>query len=426
MKRINLISPPAIGLKDKLSYPPLGLLYLASNLEGKHEVKVQNMVAIDEPLETDFDIFGISMHSNASLDPARKIMQDIRRSNGSALLVVGGAFPTSMAEFTLKNTEADVVVVGEGERVFSELCAAEELEDVRGIVYKNNSQIVHNDPQDLIKDLDMINFPARSLLPRAMIRHEGKVHHSDKPATTIFGSRGCAYNCSFCDTELWRRRWRSRSPENIIAEIEQVKTEYGIDWFRFPDDCLNLNKKWFVDFCQKISKCNINWTMLSRADALDLELLKLMKAAGCREVFFGFETGSQRILDLMQKKITVAQNIKAVEMCREVGITNCAYMLFGFPGEDQTTIDETKNFLLTAKPDKSRITQFIPIPGSDVWRNPQKYKVKIKYNFGEHWCFDCHPFALDYEYIGNDKMEELRGEIMRFYQEQGYFKGWTN
>lgn len=426
MKRINLISPPAVGLKDKLSYPPLGLLYLASNLEGGHKIKVQNMVTIDEPIDIECDIFGISMHSNASLDPARKIMQDIRKSNRSALLVAGGAFPTSMAEFTLENTEADVVVVGEGERVFSDLCAAGELEDVKGIVYKRDSQIVRNPPQDLIKDLDLINFPARSLLPRSMIRHEGKVHHSDKPATTVFGSRGCAYNCSFCDTELWRRRWRSRSPENIIAEIDQVRAEYGIDWFRFPDDCLNLNKKWFVDFCQKISKCKISWTMLSRADALDGDLLELMKQAGCREVFFGFETGSQKLLDLMQKKITVEQNIGAVEACRKAGITSCAYMLFGFPGEDEQTIEETKKFLIKAKPDKSRITQFIPIPGSDVWRDPQKYKVKIKHNFGEHWCFDCHPFALDYEYIGNDKMEELRADIMNFYQKQGYFKGWAN
>lgn len=426
MKKINLISPPATGLKDKLSYPPLGLLYLASNLDGSYQVKVQNMVTMEEFLDTDFDIFGVTIHSNASLEPGREVMRIIRENNSSALIVVGGAFPTSMAEFTLNNTEADIVVLGEGERVFSNLCKGKKLEDLKGIVYKQGSQIIHNQPQELVKDLDTINFPARSLLPRSMIKHEGKVHHSDKPATTIFGSRGCTYNCTFCDTELWRRRWRSRSPENIIAEIEEVKVEYGIDWFRFPDDCLNLNRKWFVDFCQKISKQNIRWTILSRADRLDLGLLKLMKQSGCREIFFGFETGSQKLLDLMDKRITVKQNIEAVRMCRKAGIISCAYMLFGFPGEDETTIAETKKFLLTAKPDKSRITQFIPVPGSEVWRNPEKYRVKIKYNFADHWCFDCHPFALDYQYIGNDKMDELRTEIMDFYKNQGYFKGWSN
>ena len=424
MKRIKLISPPAAGLRDKLSYPPLGLLYLASNLDGEYEVNVQNMVSMDEPIGSNYDIFGISIHGNASYEPAKQIIKNIRDMNKLALIVAGGAFPTSMAEFTLKNTTADIVVVGEGERVFANICREKDLSAINGIVYKKENKIIHNRLAELIKNLDTINFPGRHLLPPYMIRHEGKVHHSNKPATTIFGTRGCAYNCAFCDIELWRRKWRSRSAENIIAEVEEVKAEYDIRWFRFPDDCLNLNKKWFVDFCKKIMKCNINWTMLSRADMLDIELLRLMKRAGCREIFFGFETGSQKLLNLMQKRITVEQNVKAIEMCRKVGMVSCAYMMFGFPGEDVKTVEETKNFLMKAKPDKSRITQFIPIPGSDVWSNPDKYKVKIKNNFSDHWCFDSHPFALEYEYINSETMEELRRDMMNFYHRQGYFKGW--
>lgn len=425
MKKILLISPPALGLADKLSYPPLGLLYLASNLGGEYEVKVINAVDLNEPIDYSQDIFGVSIHGNSSYEPAKRMMEKIRGANKKALIVVGGAFPTNMAEFTLKSTEADMVVIGEGEIVFSNICKGKDPSTIKGIVYKDrDGKIKFNEMEKLIADLDTIAFPARRLLPRHMIGHEGGVHHSDQPATTIFATRGCVFNCSFCDTSLWRRRWRSRSPENIIAEIEEVKREYDIHWFRFPDDCLNLNRKWFVDFCQKITPCDIQWTMLSRSDTLDMELLRLMKEAGCREIFFGFESGSQRLLDMMQKKTKVEQNIKAIEMCRKAGILSCAYMMFGFPGEDAESVEETKKFLIEAKPDKSRISQFIPVPGTDVWNNPDKYNVKIRENFSDCWYFDCPDFALDYEYIGNDKMKSLRREIMDFYKKQGFFKGW--
>lgn len=430
MKKVLLISPPAHGLKDKISYPPLGLLYLASNLRVPCEVEVLNMLEQEEEARYDFDIFGISIHSVSTFLPAQKLSRKIRSANKDAPIIMGGSFPTSMSEYTLKNTDADVVVMGEGERVFSDICGmdsfdAKDLERVRGIAYKSDSGIFSNPLEELVKNLDDLKFPARHLLPRNMIRHEGKVHHSDKPATTLFATRGCAFNCSFCDTNLWRRKWRSRTPENIIAEIEEVKKEYDVHWFRFPDDCITLSKKWFHDFCRKIRKCNIGWTVLSRSDAIDLETLGLMKEAGCEEIFFGFESGSQKLLDAMQKKVTVEQNIKAIELCRRAGITSCAYMMFGFPGEDETTVEETKQFLSKAAPDKTRISTFIPIPGTDVWNNPEKYNIKIKDNFTDYWYFDSPDFGLEYQYIGNDKMEELRRDIMNFYGEQGYFKEWT-
>lgn len=424
MKKIALISPPAFGLKDKLAYPPLGLLYLASNIEGDYQIKIFNMLSMDDAIDDGFDIYGISIHSSSSYGPAKQIAHFIRQRNPSALIVTGGAFPTSMSAYTLENTDADVAVIGEGEIVFSKLAKGLSFEHVKGIVYKKSGQIVTNEPEPLIANLDSIRFPARNLLPKEMISHEGKVHHSDQAATTIFGTRGCVYNCAFCDTSLWRRRWRSRSPENIIAEIDEVKRDYGIGWFRFPDDCLDLDRKWFADFCRKIKECAVQWTMLSRADRLDEEILGLAKEAGCREIFFGFETGSQRLLDIMGKKITVAQNIEAIKLCRKVGITSCAYMLFAFPGEDAQSIEETKQFLRAAGPDKSRISQFIPVPGSDVWLHPEKYRIRIKSNFEEHWYFDNPDFAVEYDYIGNETMAQLRRTIMDFYREQGYFVEW--
>ncbi len=135
----------------------------------------------------------------------------------------------------------------------------------------------------------------------------------------------------------------------------------------------------------------------------------------------------------MQKKAAVQRNIEAVELCRHAGILSCAYMMFGFPGEDEETIEQTKKFLLRARPDKSRISTFIPIPGTDVWENPSKYGVRIKQNFSDYWYFDdpdtnqLYPFALEYDYLcgGNPKMDLLRRDILNFYRQQSYLSGWA-
>lgn len=438
MQRILLISPPAPGLKDKLAYPPLGLLYLASNLEGERKLEILNMTEEHEQtfIKPGYDVYGISIHSVSTYEVAKRIADGIKKIDKNALIVAGGSFPTSMPEFTLQTTEIDVIVRGEGEAIFSNIVnldSRERLKDVLGVTHKTSGKIFKNPPEKLIENLDLIKFPARHLLPKSMIRYTGEVHHSSEPATTILATRGCPWSCYFCDKNIWSTKWRCRSPQNIKDEIELMQKEYDIHWIRFPDDNLTLNRKWFIEFCQKIAGCKIKWTCLSRGDTLDLEMLKIAKDSGCTEMFFGFESGSQRLLDAMNKKALVTKNARVIEMCKAVGITSCAYMMFGFPGEDEKTVEETIQFLLKTKPDKSRLSTFIAIPGTNVWDNPTKYNIRIKQNFTDYWYFDdpesgkLHPFSIEYDYLpgGNTKMEELRQRIIRFYKEEGYFEGWA-
>lgn len=432
-EKILLISPPASGLKEKLSYPPLGILYLASNVDGDPRISVMNMLTIDEPIKAGFDIYGVSIHSVSSYGEARRVIDRIREQEKEALIVVGGAFPTSMAKFTLETTKADVVVKSEGEVTFSQIVQGRPLKETKGIAYRKEGVIYQNAPQLLIEDLDTIKFPARHLLPRNHITHEGKVHHSDKPATTIFASRGCPWSCNYCQKDIWTRKWRSRSPENIREEIEQIKEEYDIHWFRFPDDNVTVNRDWFLRFCQMLKKAQVEWTILSRSDTLGLDMLKAARESGCQEIFFGFESGSQKMLDLMGRKNTVEQNKRAIEMCREVEIKSCAYMMFGFPGENQESVRETMEFLRRVKPDKARLSTFLPIPGTDVWEHPGKYGVRVRDNFADYWYFDdpetgeLYPFGLHYDYLegGNKEMNRLRQEMIKFFKEEGYISGWT-
>lgn len=434
-KKIVLINPPASGLKDPLAYPPLGLLYLAANVEGNHQISVLNMVKGDERIEPGADIYGVSIHSVSTYGEAKKVIDKIRRQEKETLIVVGGAFPTStsMAEFTLRNTPTDIVVRSEGEITFSEIVQGRPYQEVDGVSYTREGIVHHNPPQRLIEDLDTIKFPARYLLPREQIVHEGKVHHSDRPATTIFATRGCPWSCNYCQKDIWTRKWRSRSPENIKEEIGQMKQEYGIEWFRFPDDNITVNRDWFLQFCQVLKGAQVEWTFLSRSDTIDLEMLKAAKDSGCQEIFFGFESGSQRMLELMGRRNTVEQNAKAIRMCRQVGIKSCAYMMFGFPGENRESVRETMAFLKDVGPDKARLSTFIPIPGTDVWENPKEYRVRIKPNFEDFWYFDdpdtgeLYPFGLEYDYLegGNKQMDKLRRELIEFFGEEGYIGGWT-
>jgi radical SAM superfamily enzyme YgiQ (UPF0313 family) len=416
MAKIALIKPPARGLADQLAYPPMGLLYLASNIHGSHEIRVYNMEKTGERIKYDADVYGIGVHSVSSVDAAKAVSKRIRK-NTAAPVVWGGGFPTSMVDYSLEH--ADYVIRGEGEFAWN-FCVNNGFPKTERVI-----------DGGIIENLDSLAFPARHLLPRNHIRHEGRVHHTDKPSTTLFCTRGCFRDCAFCDRNISSRKWRHRSVENIVKEIKQIQAEYDIHWFRFPDDNLTLNRKWFGELCIALTPLDIEWTCLSRGDSLDLELLDVARNAGLREVFFGIESGSQRMLDLMNKQITVRENTEAIELCRRAGVVSCAYMMFGFPGEDRESVELTKQWLLDVRPDKSRVSTFVPIPGTDVWNNPQKYGVRVKPNFEDFWYFDdpvshkLYDFGLEYDYIGNDVMAELRLDVLDFYRREGFLVGWV-
>jgi radical SAM superfamily enzyme YgiQ (UPF0313 family) len=204
------------------------------------------------------------------------------------------------------------------------------------------------------------------------------------------------------------RNFRTRSVENIKMELRQLSNDYGIQWIRFPDDNLMLNKKWFNEFLDMMITTGLKWTCLARADDLTEDIVRKMRSARCQEIFFGVESGSQMLLNKMNKNIKVEKNINAIKICKEVGIKSCAYMMFGFPGEDEKTINETIQFLENTNPDKSRISQFLPIPGSDVYFHPEKYNIQIKFDPDNFWYFDDHNFCLKYLYITNEEMSKLR------------------
>lgn len=409
--KILLIKPPEAGLQDQSAYPPLGLMYLASALDKYSYFEPQIHLMEDMSLDAIplADVYGINVHSPGVYNEVKEIADFVGCSGKP--VCVGGAFPTSAPEFF----EDQIVFKGESEFSF--------LGFLRDLEAGKDKKIYTSVPCEKIDDLP---FPARHLLPDDRIVHTGGVHHSDGvPSTTVLLTRGCPFSCAFCDREIMGRNFRARSVSNIQAELKHLIQAYQIGWFRFPDDNLLVNKVWFNEFLDMIERLNVKWTCLARASDLDAPTAHRMKKSGCEEIFFGIETGSDELLKKMNKKSDVLDGLIAIERCKLAGIKSCAYMMFGFPGENEQTVADTMNFLKASRPDKSRISTFLPVPGSDVYNNPEKYGVKLRFDPDNFWYFDEHEFALDYTYIGNDRMSELRNDIMNFYVNEGYKDGWN-
>jgi len=220
-------------------------------------------------------------------------------------------------------------------------------------------------------DLDKLPLPARHLvdLREYTPEMEGK-------ATTIFTSRGCPYNCAFC-AKLTGNRVRFRSIDKVIEELLLLINQYGYTNIIFEDDNFCLKHDRVRTICKEIieRKLDINIRICPRADSVNNNLLDLLHKAGITEISFGIESGSQTMLNNMQKGTNIQTFKKAIHASKEVGMLVKIYLIVGFPGETEETLEETKQFVRDTQADKWLLQTFVPYPGTDVWNNPSKYQV---------------------------------------------------
>lgn len=357
---VCLINPPQTQLYQPLAYVPLGLAYIASMLEENGlSVVVNNLANADtnDPPIDDADIYGITC-ATSTYQAVTKISKSLN-SIGKRV-VVGGIHPSIFPEHTLRECRCDHVVVGDGEYSFLNV-----------VLGRQSSPIVTGKP---ILDLDKLPFPARHLFDNVVDTSGIHGQPNNEKATTMITSRGCPHNCSFCCKTPETTTPRSRSPQNIIDEIHQIVGDYGIEHIRFVDDAFTLSKKRIMNLCDLMRKeTDVTWICITRSDMLDTELLTSMKSAGCVEVHIGVESGSQRVLDLMNKRTTVETNFRAIQSIKNAGMLSKIYLMHGYPGETETDIAATKQFVIDAKPDKFTISQFTFIPGSAIWRTPPSW-----------------------------------------------------
>jgi len=380
-----LINPPRIQPRawGKPSVvPPLGLAYVAAVLEKAHEVRIidaptegwRNLRQIDETKyqvglsNTEIadkvkhwspSIVVIEIPFSGWIKPAFEVASTVKSIDKSISTVLEGPHPSARPKECLANPNVDFVVIGEPENTILELANALEKEapdfnGIRGIGFVQDGVPVITSPRPPLEDLDSLPFPARHLLPMeeyfAAVKENPLRGEIYKPWTEILTSRGCPYNCVFCTHHIvWGRKWRGRSPENVVDEIEQVVKTYHVKQVDFLDDNMTLDRKRMEDICDLIIKrgLRIEWFTPNgvRADTLDERLLTKMKKSGCKKIRVAPESGVQRVVDqIIKKNLDLKSVERAVVLCKKVGIKVGCFFVIGLIGETKEEINETIKF----------------------------------------------------------------------------------
>lgn len=362
MKKVALINPGTF--REHGIHEPINIGYIGAYLEQHGvAVKIIDQLAGDnvrKELE-DFkpDIVGVTATTPVIPD-AYKIADFSRSKN--ILTVIGGVHASVLPQEALGH--CDVVVVGEGEQAMLEIVQGKRASSIVSTAHINN--------------IDEIPMPARHLMNmRHYMRSKDNISGTHlyfvPPGTrvaAILTSRGCPYRCIFCYNSWRRTPVRFHSAERVIAEIQSLINNYKIGALFFFDDELFANKKRLSEICRmmKKEKIKLRWACQARSDAVDVPTLEMVKDAGCRQINFGFESGSQRILDILKNKtVTVGENSAAIGMCRKVGIISWGTFMIGNPTETLDDIEQTRKFIRASRLTAAMIHVTTPYPGTKLW-----------------------------------------------------------
>lgn len=393
--KVLFVNPPQTASKYKFMgviAPPLGIAYMAGVLQENHiDVEILDASAEDmdfkdvekELLKRKPDLVALTALT-PTIGRALETAQVVKETLPDSIVVMGGYHPTFNFIETLEDENVDIVIRGEGEYIMLNLVQALEnqssLHDVKGIVFedKNSKEIVVNPEAPLIQDLDELPFPALNLLPMKKYR----LLDMDTHMTTMITTRGCPMQCSFCSSAAMHgKKIRERSVENIVDEIEYLKTNYDIDTIAFMDDTFTLKKRKVIAICDEILKRNIEimWGCTSRVDTLDEKLLKKMKEAGCITIFIGVESADQQQLDNMCKNTTIAKIENAFKIAHKLKIRTIASVALGMPGDTKEIMNKTVKFVHKLKPNYAIYSLATPYPGTKFYKEAfEKNLIKIK------------------------------------------------
>ncbi|WP_455240619.1 B12-binding domain-containing radical SAM protein [Methanothermobacter tenebrarum] len=429
---INPLDKTHVSEMLELQAPPLNLMYLGASLEkASFSVKIlddnlkrwgyEQITKLVEKLNP--FIIGVTA-TTATIKNSLEYIKSIKRILPDVLTIIGGPHPTFLPIDTLKALkELDVVVIGEGEETFTELAEKYEkkgekgLEEVKGIAYRDQSKIRVNDPRPLIRDLDSLPFPARHLVPFK----EYETTKNDQ--AHIITSRGCIYSCEYCSSSLiMGKKFRARSPENVVDEIEELYDKYKIGEIGFIDDTFVLNKRRAHRIAEEIKErsLDITWSTSSRVNTINKQLLSNLKSAGLQSIYYGVESGSQRVLDLMNKKITLKQSEDAVKIAKDLEIEVMASFMFGYPGETPAEMDKTIDFSIKLDPDYAQYSILTPFPGTPIY-----YKVEKRGLIEKDWeKYTVLEPVIKYEKLGLSReivKRKLLEAYFKFYRRLSYY-----
>jgi magnesium-protoporphyrin IX monomethyl ester (oxidative) cyclase len=399
--KVLLIYPPfsLASYERPIVTPPLGLAYIGAVLEeAGHKVEILDTIALNwktpikikgrihlgqkwEDISDDIkrskpDAVGISCPFSCQSRNDHKVAELVKAYDTDVPVIMGGAHPSTLPKSVLQDQNVDYVVIGEGEltmlNLLKTLSKGASFNEIDGFAYREKGKTVINPKKKFIEDIDSLPLPARHLLPMKEYFNAEAPHGPElmrKPFTSMITSRGCPFNCVFCSIHtIWGRRWRPRSPDNVLLEIEHLIDVYKIREIHFEDDNLTLDKRRMEKICDLILDrgLDIKWFTPNGVAiwTLDKNLLEKMKKSGCYKLCFGIESGCPQTLQFIKKPINLTHARQVIHWANDVGIWTHGFFVIGFPYETKEAIYETLRFAVESDLDFASFFIATPLPGT--------------------------------------------------------------
>lgn len=444
--KVLLIKPPLPGVR--VINPSLGLAYLAAVLERTgYLVKIIDAPALgylEKEILAQAKEFKPTIIGLTSTTPefplTLKLAKDLKKNLPDSLIILGGSHVTASPKETMVYQCFDLAVIGEGEETLLELVRTIEknqrnFQEIKGLALRKRRKVILTPPRPFIADLDTLPFPAWHLLPRLKNYQPSPGSYKNLPIGTIITSRGCPFHCTFCARSVFGNQWRFRSPRNVAREIEILIKEYGAREIRIWDDTFNLNQERVNQICQEIlkRKLKFSWTCLGRVNFTNFKMLKLMKKAGCWQISYGIESGSQEILNKINKGITLKMAEEAIRRTKKVGLEAKCFFMLGLPGETEKTIEATIEFAKKLDPDIVTFSITTPFPGTEIYQEALKTSEFRKIPFNHYLPYRTKrlafvPQGLSAKKIFNYQRKAYRQFYLRpkvFRRELGKIRNFT-
>lgn len=367
-------------------YVPLGILYISAYLEQhgfENEVfdstfstlgKLKEKIITDKP-----DVIAIYTNLMTKLN-VLKIIKYIRseKTLDHTKIILGGPEVRNYAENFL-NYGADFIIIGEGEETMLELInvlnpvtlsgvEAQQFFSIKGLAFLEKGRLITTEERTLIKDINKLPFPNRQKIDFTPYLNGWKTHHGYS-MMSVNTMRGCPYTCKWCSRAVYGGTYRRRSPQLVAQELKHIKETYKPDMIWFVDDVFTIHHKWLKEFAEEVKKLDavIPYEVISRADRLNEEVMKILKASGCFRVWVGAESGSQKIIDAMDRRVDVMQTREMIKLAKQHGIEAGTFIMLGYPGETKEDIQETIEHLVQSNPSQYTITIAYPIKGTELY-----------------------------------------------------------
>lgn len=373
-------------------YAPLGLLYISAYLnENAIENHLYDSTFYSKAEQLNFieekQPKVVAIYTNLMTKINVIILINLLKNEekyGFPKLILGGPDITYNCENYL-NTGVDFLILGEGEQTTLELYNAiingEDYSMVSGIAYLENGALKKTAPRIKMKDLSELPLPNRAAIPIDKYLDTWKSNHG-MSSMTVSTQRGCPYTCKWCSTAVYGQSYRRRPSDLVAAELRMLKETYNPDSIWFVDDVFTVSHKWIRSFHEDVIKQDavIPFECITRAERLNDEILKLLKEAGCYRIWIGAESGSQKIIDAMDRRVDINVVKEAIQKTNALGMETGTFIMVGYPGEDEEDISETIDYLKAADPTHFTITVAYPIKGTSLY-NDIENKITIQPNW---------------------------------------------